>query len=795
MSRKRLVLTVAALVFTAQGGCGDEHSSGSERVEAGASQREAGAATEPAEPAVVVPHVPVAAGPQHTCLVQSSGEAYCWGRNLDSELGDGTARNRWTPVPVSGLSGVRQIDGGGFHSCAVLESGQVWCWGRNDKGQSGAGEALVTAVPHRVQGLDDVVQVTAGHDFSCALRRSKRVSCWGHGDSGRLGTGNSQDSRTPAEVVGLTGVAQIASGRQHSCAVTDAGELWCWGANTTKQSALPGDVRETPRPMKVAGLSEVVAVAAGQNTTCAIDAGGHLFCWGYNSYGMVGNGQSGPGSDVSQPTRVEGLEQVVAVDVGEYQSCALTQGGQVHCWGRDGYGNLGAAARGSRETPVEVENVADATHLAVGGQHVCVLRRGGQVACWGRSESGQLGAEAITDPYHATDVVASAEQLTAEPSAVHDLTADAEVEATPMLSVSQGFACGLRSNGVPICWGSNSSGQLGNGTTLYQRGQVVEVAGLTDVVEISAGDPNVCARRAGGTVACWGSLGRYNGSETYTRSSRPLPLEGITDAVEVALGGNQICVRHQDDTVSCDQQGQMQPVVGLTGAAQLSLGYSMACARLDRGEVWCWGRGTSGQLGQGEDESSETPVMVAGLRDARRISVGDNHGCALRRSGQVVCWGDNEDGQLGNGRRGDAERANTPVIVRGLADAVDVSAGMNQTCALRRGGEVLCWGGNTFGQTGVEVPEGQERPALVTTPAPVQPSRAPNASALGPPRALACGWHVSCLMHETARVSCWGSSAILGGGMLGGLISSRSPHPIPINGLDLRPGGSSGGQV
>jgi alpha-tubulin suppressor-like RCC1 family protein len=800
MCSVRARMLALALVAATGPGCGNEEPA---QPAADAGSRPAGdaAATAADAPAQVPPPVkapapliPIAAGSQHTCLVKSSGEVYCWGRNLDSELGDGTAQNRPAPVPVKGLTGVKQVASEMFHTCAVLNDGQVWCWGRNEDGQLGSTAARVATDPVQVEGVIDAIQVTTGADFSCALHGSGTVSCWGNGANGRLGQGHSKSSATPVEVAGLAAAREIASGAQHTCAATQGGEVYCWGSNANKQAALPGDMRESPRPVKVEGLAGITHVAAGSNTTCAANEEGALWCWGSNSYGQVGNGQEGTGTDVGTPFQVPGIQDVAQVDIGEYHTCAILRSGEARCWGRDGYGNLGGAERGNRTSPTPVANVSDASAVALGGHHVCVIRRSGAVACWGRSESGQLGAEEVSDPYHATDVIPSVGSLITPPSVAPTFPPDpaTPVQAEPMISTSEGFACALRTDGQPLCWGSNSSGQLGDGTTAYRRGVVSDVSGIVDAVEVRVGASRACASRANGTVACWGSLGLFNGAKNV-RSSRPLPLEGVTDAVEVALGGysyHTTCVRHASKAVSCMREGHMQPVEGLSDVAQVVGGFGHACARLENGRVLCWGTGSEGRLGNGADASSDAPVEVSGIRDAVQLAAGNSFTCALRRSGRVSCWGRDEDGELGNGQSGEDVFSNRPVDVARLRDVASVSAGMNHACALLRDGSVVCWGGNSFNQCGVAVAEGQETPEHVLQATPVQPSQAPGYAQLGSIVALDCAWHVSCALHETGGVSCWGTSAVLGSGALGGLVSERSPSPLPLAGVQLRPPGS-----
>ena len=179
-----------------------------------------------------------------------------------------------------------------------------------------------------------------------------------------------------------------------------------------------------------------------------------------------------------------------------------------------------------------------------------------------------------------------------------------------------------------------------------------------------------CARRTGGTVACWGTndAGQL-GDGTKTGRATPGPVSGLSDAVQVAAG------------------------------------FDHTCALRAPGSVTCWGKNDRGQLGNGDKVDSSTPVPVSGLDDAIEIDVDQVNSCALRASGKVVCWGDNFYGQLGNGKAsvdppGVTEDSAVPVEVVGLADAVEVTVNFQGACARRAAGAVVCWGHNQYGKLG-----------------------------------------------------------------------------------------------
>lgn len=344
-------------------------------------------------------------------------------------------------------------------------------------------------------------------------------------------------------------------------------------------------------------------IDAGLTHTCALLplASGGVSCWGSNSFGQLGNGET---RRSLVPVRVTNLGgSATAVAVGTSHSCALlADGAVVRCWGQNQFGQLGDGSRTNRRQPVTVINLGGSTALptaiAVGSNHTCALLSNGTVQCWGRNEFGQLG---------------------------NDSTLDSRTPRTVQLNgivmgvaAGGGHTCARLIGGTVMCWGKNSSGQLGNNSTSDSH-TPLPVNDLSNVSAISTGTNYSCAFQIFGTVRCWGNnqFGQL-GDGTRTNRREPVTVNLSNVAIAVSAGGLH------------------------------------TCAKLSNGTVQCWGRNQFGELGNGGREDSQTPVTVSDLpflEQGTEVSAGFLHTCAFLLNGQVRCWGQNGLGQLGNATR------------------------------------------------------------------------------------------------------------------------------------------------
>ena len=356
----------------------------------------------------------LATGAAHSCSVTVVATVWCWGQNGDGQLGDGTTTDSGVPVPLNDsgpLAGrlVYGVDAGRAHTCVVSgPDGDVYCWGANDHGQLGDGTTTARLRP--VPGFTDAERVVAGRDHTCVLTNDGAVWCWGRNDAGQLGLGTTgADEPTPRQVPGLYGVVDLAAGDGSTCAVDGDDIAWCWGSGVDGQlgdgrtgvaSDVPVAVTEPP------AAHGFRAITVGRAHACALAGTGGVYCWGANSSGQLGTVSSG---DAATPQGV-GLganRAALDIDAGGDTTCIAEIGGLPYCWGENSSGQLGTGDTGNRSTPAPV-TVGElraspytrflfgvdrpfVSEIAAGGTHTCGVDVYGVVDCWGAGGNGQLG--------------------------------------------------------------------------------------------------------------------------------------------------------------------------------------------------------------------------------------------------------------------------------------------------------------------------------------------------------------------------------------------------------------------
>ncbi len=369
----------------------------------------------------------VGIGPTHTCALTSTGGVKCWGRNFYGELGDNTTTNRYSAVEVQGLA-------------------------------------------------SGVSAIAVGNGFSCALTTEPKIKCWGNGGNGAMGNGNfTSQNKVPVDVSPPVGAAQpshpvaIAAGTSHACMITGAGQVFCWGSNqfgqlangsTIARFSLPGAVRGDANGLP---LMNATSITAGSSHMCVTTTAGTVKCFGFNNYGQLGSGSL---AAVNYAVTVGGLGtgNVIGMAAGTGHTCVLIAGAGAKCWGDNQVWETGVAGPSTlipRDVPgTNIVGNGELTKMYNGGTNsatVCTsIPSGAWPICWGRDNYGQIGT-GVAAVRRGPTTVNQYVQTAVFPGPTHSCTIE---------------------YGSLKCWGYNSNGQLGNGSTTSTLQPIAPVLGL-----------------------------------------------------------------------------------------------------------------------------------------------------------------------------------------------------------------------------------------------------------------------------------------------------------------------------
>lgn len=660
-----------------------------------------------------------------SCAITLTGELWCWGYGIYANLGNGPtvvqdvarvgADSDWTAISV-----------GTMLTCGLRSDGSLWCWGTNERGAvpGTPPDSFVTS-PTRI-GSGTWKQVAVASRHGCAIDSADVLSCWGEGDLGVTGRGNTPlvAPLAPVAVVGTNRWTAVTTSELTSCGVQSDGSLWCWGYNHLGQVG-DGSQLQRNAPVQIGSGRTWTTVRAGSEHTCALEQGGRAWCWGDNYFGQLGDGTA-TSNAMTSPVAASVVAPLAAIEIGRAHTCGRTSAGETTCWGNGERGQFGSVVTFS---PQPISIAAAATDVLAGGDVTCWIDDGAHLWCTGGNNYGQSGGS--------------------RGIGLVPVQADTRTDWTGIVARTN-HACGTTAGGELSCWGINHFGELGNGRpedsdtprtavgtftsaalgtytlgaigpdqSLWLSGlypdlttrqlQPTLYAGAGTTKQVSFGERHGCRILIDDTLSCGGlnNHGQLGDGSTINKESavvaglwRFIATGGDTTCGILMTGPLQCWGRNEAGQVGSGPTGDApapRTVVlpGATGtAAQVAIGFDFTCAITMAGELYCWGAGSQGQLGNGSVASSTTPVRVGTATTWRTVSAGDAHACALQVDNSLWCWGHGDEGQAGPSL-GDPT---SPIRLAG--DWLDVATGAHFTCAIRTDGTRWCFGSNNHGELG-----------------------------------------------------------------------------------------------
>jgi alpha-tubulin suppressor-like RCC1 family protein len=633
----------------------------------------------------------VATSASHTVAVRADGLLFAWGSNSTGQLGDGTTVAKSSPVQI-GSSSWTQVSAGASYTVAVKSDGLLFAWGLNTGCQLGDGTTVNKSSPVQI-GSSSWTQVFAGTVFTAGITINNEYYTWGqgtlaHGDLGRInqsaGIGNlirnrptklyAYKSQSSPVKIGTSSWTQVTAGADvynqgTALGITTDKKLFGWGiglngvlADSTYDTTV-GFRYFNPEPIAI-GSSSWTQVSIGQVHVMAIRSDGLLFGWGKNLNGAIGDGTT---ANKSSPVQI-GTSSWFQVTTGgggagapsAANTLAIRSDGLLFAWGENGNGNFGDGTITNKSSPIQI-GTSSWTFVTASNNYYDNSTFGitstGALFGWGSSDYGRLGNGV---PVATSSIsVSFPTKLSVFLSRVSPIQVG--TSSWTQISAGYGYSMAIRSDGLLFAWGTNTSGRLGDGTTIT-RVSPIQI-GTSSWTQVSAGKTaNTSAISSNGLLFSWGAnaVGQLGDGTTVNKSS---PVQ-----------------------------------IGSSSWTQVSVGVSHSIAIRSDGLLFSWGSGTLGKLGDGSTINKSSPVLIGAGFSWTQVDAGASHSMAITSDGLLFGWGSNNAYQLGDGT---TTPKSTPVQIGIGFSWTKVSVGFAPyTMAIRSDGLLFGWGSSGAYQIG-----------------------------------------------------------------------------------------------
>lgn len=591
---------------------------------------------------------------------KDEGLTDAWNFATDKVTKNITLYAKWEAYEKLEIDMDKDMAHGGLHSLAIGKDGKVWAWGNNGYGQLGIGNTMASYIPVTVAGIENIKSVAAGYYHSLALKTDGTLWAWGNNANGELGLGNADSSTSknaPVQIPSLTNIKAVAAGDNHSIALKEDGTVYLWGKGDKGQLGNGSTYSfKAPMQLMVSDASNqsvpfiAKAIFAGANYSMAIREDGTLWAWGDNSYGKLGDGTWI--INRLSPVQVQGLSKVVLLDGGVNFTAALKEDGTVWAWGRNNKGQLGNKTIDDSNIPVQVINddgtAFKAISLAAGGEHTIAIKEDHTVWTWGSNSmvTGGSGPVGALGDYSMDPYKTTPVQVLHNDRRI--------LEKAVSVSAGEAYSTAITKDGKLWAWGYNPNRtRFGN----------YDVNNFTNFALLVGEEYGKQAKEYNVRFYAMGGSDIAAAEDVPADSKLQAPQD--PEKLGYKFGGwykDYQCKNQWDfdvDTVNGNIMlyakwiGENHPLPISKNLISAGETHTLA-VKADR-TSWAWGSNLNSQLGLIGDINSINQLSPANMAEdgegnefrPAAIKAGSGHSIALMEDGTVWAWGGNEEHQIG----------------------------------------------------------------------------------------------------------------------------------------------------
>jgi alpha-tubulin suppressor-like RCC1 family protein len=653
------------------------------------------------------------AGSSFSMAIKTDGTLWSWGINSSGQLGLSDVTLRSSPVQI-GTRIWNKFQPGSSHTIAIRSDGTLWSWGNNNSGQLGDNTGVTKSSPVQIGTLNtwSIAATTGGGNPSAivtaAIKTDGTLWIWGNNSYGSFGN-NTQSGfvyrSSPVQIGTETNWASVSLD-DHVLALKTDGTLWAWGNNDNGQLGI-GAIAPTnshrSSPVQIGTLNTWSKVFAGVKSSAVIKTDGTLWAWGINSQGQLGFGDS---TSRSSPVQVGTLTNWSSADINANAMFAVSSAGRLYSVGIHVY--LGRP--NILSSPVQIGTLNNWSGVSVGISHTMAVQTNGTLWAWGLNPSGVRGDNTPNTDVFATPGIYSPVQI-------------GTLANWSIISAASRTTHGIKTDGTLWGWGNAGENGLFTSTSRSSPVQIGTRNDWSNIQSSAVANAVILALRTDNTLWGWGSqtYGQLGDGTSVSRSS-PIQIRSDLSLRNIFVGVNSAFtidttgkLYSSGDTSNYgagydfSQKSSVQ-IGTLSNWKSFSAGGSHTIAISQSGSLWAFGLNNVGQLGDGTVVNKNSPVQIGTLNTWVSASCGPSHTIAMKSDGTMWSWGLNSTNALGDLT---SNNKSSPVQIGTLNTWVNISSGFGHVLALKNNGTLWAWGYGPVGALGDNTSVNRNSPVQV----------------------------------------------------------------------------------